>query len=179
MNSIIEPLNGYYSLFTEPFTPPISLTNPENIFQMDNSISDSLNNFQIRYARYMQCQDPRFAASVSDPSCNTNTTDSFEKVEIAYNTLMKAMQNVNTALVKQEYSGISNKQYDACYNEILTNYKDIVALRKKLDEQYFELKTEKSAGKDTSIAKFESAVYVNTLWIILATILIYFVFVGI
>jgi len=179
---MIEPMNGYYSLFTEPFTathPPISLTDPKNVFQMDNVISDKLNNFQTRYARYMQCQNPKFAASVSNPPCNTNTTDSFENVEAAYDTLITAIQNVSGSFVKQTYSGTSNEQYDASYAEILANYENVVALRKKLDAQYQELENEKSAGTDTSIAKFESAVYVNTLWIILATILIYFIFVGI
>jgi hypothetical protein len=175
--------NGYYSLLTdtpmiiEPLTsrPPISLTDPSNVFQLDNIVSDRLNQFQVKYSRYLQCQGP-FQNTVSDPSCGKQ--DSLNNVEKAYYSLLTAIQDVSNSFATQYYTGKSNEQYDACFNEILTNYQDVVAFRKKLDEQLYELQLQKEGGPDSYIARFESTVYINTLWIILATILVYFIFIG-
>jgi hypothetical protein len=178
-------VNGFYSLLsdTESFQStqqPISLTDPSNIFQMSNVLSDRLNQFQLRYSRYMQCQDPRFASSVSNPPCDTITTDSFQNVQSAYKSLLSAIQDVSGAFATQTYlDSKTPEQYNTDYVDLSHNYAQVVAMRKQLDQKLLELQEQKKGGPDTAIARFESAVYINTLWVILATILIYFVFVGI
>jgi hypothetical protein len=183
---VLHQSNGFYSLldnnYEEAFDTtkkPISLTDPSNIFQLDNILSDRLNQFQVRYARYMQCQDPRFASSVSDPPCDTNTTDSFSSVQAAYKSVLNAIQDVSGAFATQTYLDAKTpQQYNVDYTDLNKDYAKVIALRKHLDEKLLELQEERKGGPDTALARFESAVYINTLWVILATILIYFVFVG-
>jgi len=182
-DELFTPSNGGYFQALSPIETmethaPISLIDPSNIFQKDNVISDRLNQFQIRYARYLQCQDSTFAGSVSNPPCDTITLDSFDNVSMAYQSLSNAIQDVSNSFADQTYKGTSPQQYDASYNELIQQYAEIVALRQQLDNDLLELQKEKNGGPDTSLARFESAVYINTLWIILATFLIYVIFVG-
>jgi len=182
----LQVSNGYFSLFDDDYketfdtsTKPISLTDPSSVFQLDNILSDRLNQFQVRYARYMQCQDPRFASSVSDPPCDTINTDNFDNVKSAYNSVLSVIQDISGSFATQSYLDAKTpQQYDKDYIDLNKDYAKVIALRKQLDEKLLELQQERKAGPDTAVARFESAVYMNTLWIILATILIYFVFVG-
>jgi hypothetical protein len=176
----LEPMETQQQL-NQPNSPvqPISLTDPSNIFQMDNLISDRLNQFQIRYARYLQCQDPLSAASVSNPPCDTITLDSFDSVSGAYISLSSAIQDVSNSFANQTYIGAKTPaEYNADYEKLMKEYTQIVELRRQLDNDLLELEKEKNGGPDTPLARFESAAYINTLWIILATFLIYIIFVG-
>jgi len=180
--------NGYYSLLAdfaenptniiEPLSTkkPISLTDPSNVFQLDNIVSDRLNQFQTKYSRYLQCQGTS-QTSVSDPPCGDQ--DSFDNVEMAYKSLLGAIRDVSNSFATQKYTGAKTpQQYNDDYAALIQQYAEVRALRAKLDQDLYELQVEKNKGPNTSIARFESAVYINTLWIILATILIYFIFVG-
>jgi hypothetical protein len=172
--------SGYYQAL-EPMEVqhPISLIDPSNVFQMDNLVSDRLNQFQIRYARYMQCQDPRFANTVSNPPCDTITQDSLGSVHLAYESLLSAIQDVSHSFASQSYIGAKTPdEYNADYAKLISDYAGILEMRQSLDQKLLELQREKRGAPDTPLARFESAVYINTLWIILATFLIYVIFVG-
>jgi hypothetical protein len=157
---------------------PVNLTDPSNVFLLDNKVSDSLNKFQLRYSRYVRCQDTAFSNSVSDPPCDLNGEDRYMNLEKSYNELLSAIRDVSNSYKNQSLSdAISPPVYDASYTELINKYSDIVKTRDNLDVKLKRLYDEYSGGPETTKTALDATIYANTLWIILATILVYFVFV--
>jgi hypothetical protein len=160
------------------FKIPINLTDPSSIFILDNKVSDNLNNFQLRYSRYVRCQDSAFSGSVNDPPCDMNGGDRYMNLEKSYIDLLSAIRDVSNAYQNQSLSdAVSPPKYDAEYEELIKNYSDVVYTRNGLDEKLKRLYDEYSGGTESAKTALGAAMYANTLWTILATILIYFVFV--
>jgi len=160
------------------FKIPINLTDPSNIFLLDNKVSDNLNNFQLRYSRYVRCQDSVFSGSVNDPPCDLTGGDRYMNLEKSYTDLLSAIRDVSNSYQNQSRSdAISPPVYDASYTELVNNYSNVVKTRNDLDEKLKRLYDEYSGGPESAKTALDAAMYANTLWTILATILIYFVFV--
>ena len=168
--------NGYISVLA-----PISLTEPSDLFLMQDKISNEMNDFQKQYSRYVKCQDLHFAGTVTDPPCDTIRIDNYANLEKAYQQLSQSIQDVSHAFVNQIHSPDAKtpQQYENSLVDLAKQYASVVQLRNDLDKKLKSLYDEQSSSPDTSVKQLESAVYANTLWTILATILIYFIFIGV
>jgi len=60
---------------------------------------------------------------------------------------------------------------------MIANYTDLVKMRSDLDKQLELLYKNMSNEPESSTRMLESNIYANTLWIILATCLLYYIFV--
>lgn len=179
---MFETINGYYTPVSEPFTAPsqnpISLTEPNNIFFMQDRITKSINDFETSYSRYLRCQDLTSAPNVTPP-CDTNGADSFNHLNNVYHSLLESIQHLDHALDKQSnLDAITPEQYSENIGTIQTEYANILVLREKLDRQLQTLNEDRENASYTPARLLESAAFANTLWVILASCLVYYVIVN-
>jgi len=169
---------GYYTAI-EPLVSPISLTDPSNVFALQNSISNNLNVFETTYSRYLRCQDPNVQSQVQ-PACDVNGNDSFNSLQRAYTNLSNSIQDASNALTTQirtDPNAETNPMYQQNSADIPIDYASIVRFREELDSQLQLLYAQMDKSTNTSAADLRSTMYMNTLWIILATCLLYYIFV--
>ncbi len=176
---------GYYTALHENFQEevpvmaephPMSLTDPSNIFQLQNAISNNLNGFETTYSRYMRCQDP----NILEPDCDVNGRDSFTSLQRAYTSLLTSMKDMDAAMKNQIHTdpnSKTNQEFEKNAKEIPTDYESIVQFRNNLDRQLQLLYLQMEKTTDTSASDLIRTKYMNTLWIILATCLLYYIFV--
>jgi len=151
-------------------SPPPSLTTPNSMFDKDNLLSDRLNDFQTRYSRFIRCQDdPAYAMQ---PACNAD--DSFINVQRSYQSLLSTISDVSNTLATQEMLGTTNQKSKREEKDILHTYASIREQRKKLDEMLERLYSQQNAGPGSSEYQLKQTMYANTLWIILASCLIWY-----
>jgi anion-transporting ArsA/GET3 family ATPase len=171
---------GYYTATGPlPSYPAISLTDPSNLFMLQNSISNNLNAFETTYTRYVRCQDPNVQSQVQ-PACNVNGSDSFNSLQRAYTSLAASIQDMSNAIATQVHTDPNTKtttEYAQNTANLPTDYASIVQFRKDLDKQLQLLYMQMDKTTNTSEANLRSTMYINTLWIILATCLLYYIFI--
>jgi hypothetical protein len=112
------------------------------------------------------------------PACDVDGADSFGNLNAAYRNLLGSIQDLSHSYVTQ--SNVDAKtpdQYNAATAQLPLDYASVVKLRKQLDEQLQLLYDGMGKGPDTSVHMLESAMFANTIWIILASCLIYYIFV--
>jgi hypothetical protein len=168
----VEPLTDQSSSLTNP----ISLTNPTNIFALQNAVSDNLNSYQTSYARYVRCQDPNTNPQVSDPQCDVNGQDSLYSLNTAYQSLLTSINDLSGSFANQiKINAETPLQYQQESEQFPMDYASMLKLRVELDEQLRELNIQYNGGSGTSVKMLESAAFANTLWIILASCLVYYI----
>lgn len=177
---------GFYAAVTEPLTitpiivpkAPVSLTDPSNIFFMQNTVSNNLNQFQNQYSRYMRCQAASTYNQVQDPPCDVDGQDSFGNLNSAYRSLLSSIQDLSNSYPNQTHLDAKTpEQYQMDAKKLPMDYASIVKMRQDLDEQLKFLYMQMDKGPDTPVKMLESTMYANTMWIILATCLVYYVFI--
>lgn len=168
----VEPLTNQSSSLTNP----INLTNPSNMFAKQNAVSDNLNNFQTSYARYVRCQDPNTNSQVTDPPCDVNGQDSLYSLNTAYQSLLTSINDLSGSFPGQLKTNAETPlQYQEETEQFPMDYASMIKLRKDLDEQLRELNIQYNGGSGTSVKMLESAAFANTLWIVLASCLVYYI----
>jgi len=188
MNGFIYDKGYYTAVIPESFsttitqslsTPsqnPISLTDPSNVFQLQNAVSDNLNRFQITYSRYMRCQDPTASQQVNDPPCSVDGQDNFINLNNAYQSLLTSIQDLSGSYATQTHLDSKTPyNYDISAAEIPIDYANLVKLRHELDLKLQMLQKQLGNGTDTSTKRLESAIFANTMWVILASCLVYYI----
>jgi hypothetical protein len=153
-----------------------NLTDPKNVFRMQNEISDNLNKFQIRYGRYLRCQNQQTANNVVDPPCNLNTIDSFSELKNAYDALYKSMESTETVYEDQsKKDGVTNDAYDENKDTLDKTYKNVADMQENLDAKLKYIQEQlKHSGQNSSYRMFESRQLINTLLIILVFSILYY-----
>lgn len=156
---------------------PKSLVNPENIFSMNSEVMHKMKTYEEHYERYMRCQDPKKASNVT-PSCDFNGIDSYSILEQAYSDLLDSLNEVSSVLPYQSKENATTPQdSDKNYENAVRQHKNIVSTRVNLDQRLQNLYNEANMGPESAQQMLNSAIYANTLWTILATCLLYYIFV--
>jgi len=156
---------------------PKSLVNPENIFSMNAEVMNKMKTYEEHYERYMRCENPKTAKNVS-PSCDFNGIDSYSNLEKAYSELLASLNNVSSILPDQSTINATTPQdSDKNYENAINTHGDIISTRTALDQRLKILYNEANGGPESAQQMLNSAIYANTLWTILATCLLYYIFV--
>lgn len=156
---------------------PKSLVNPSNIFSMNADVMKKMKTYEEQYERYMRCQDPKKVNNVA-PSCDFNGIDSYSNLEQAYSDLLASFKTVSYVLPNQsKINATTPKDSDKNYKNAIENHGDIVSMRAALDKRLQNLYNEANGGPESAQQMLNSAIYANTLWTILATCLLYYIFV--
>ena len=154
-----------------------SLIDPSNVFLLNNEILDNLNVYESKYSRYLRCQNDDFAKNVT-PNCEPYGSDSYSSLEKSYANLLKSINKVANTIPNQTTKDVvSPKDYEKNNKDIKVTHKELVKLRETLDAKLQNLYNEYGANPESVQAQLNSAIYANTLWTILATCLLYYIFV--
>jgi hypothetical protein len=155
----------------------MSMIDPSNVFMLNNDVLNNLNKYETKYSRYMRCQNDKFANNVS-PKCDPYGLDGYASLEESYSDLISAIHIVGDTLLNQTTKdAVSQSTHDKNEQDINSTHKDILRLRAQLDEKLRVLYNENNTGPESVQAQLNSAIYANTLWTILATCLLYYIFV--
>jgi len=161
---------------SSPSTP--GLEHPQNIFNKQNQISDNLNKFQVRYARYLRCQNEDTANEVNDPPCDLNTIDNFSELQSAYDALYKSMDSINDAYDGQSNeNGVTNDTYNTNEIQIEKTYENVTEMQENLDAKLKYLQEQLKNQDNSPNLMLESRQIVNTMLIILVMCVVYYAFI--
>lgn len=158
--------------------PTAGLEHPQNIFNKQNQISDNLNKFQVRYARYLRCQNEDTANEVNDPPCDLNTIDNFSELQSAYDALYKSMDSINDAYDGQSNeNGVTNDTYNTNEIQIEKTYENVTEMQENLDAKLKYLQEQLKNQDNSPNLMLESRQIVNTMLIILVMCVVYYAFI--
>lgn len=163
--------------YVVPLQDPKSLVDPSNIFSMNAEVMAKMKTYEEHYERYMRCQNPETAKNVS-PSCDFNRIDSYSNLEQAYSELLASLKTVSSTLPKQSsVNATTPEDSEKNYKNAIEKHYNIVSTRAALDKRLQILYNESNGGPESAQQMLNSAIYANTLWTILATCLLYYIFV--
>jgi len=155
----------------------LSLVDPSNVFLLNNDVLNNLNAYEAKYSRYIRCQNDEFAKNVA-PACDPYGADGYASLEQSYANLIASIDTIaNTIPGQTTKDAVSPTDYNKSRGDIKSTYKDILVLRKDLDQKLQNLYNEFNANPESVQAQLNSAIYANTLWTILASCLLYYIFV--
>jgi len=158
--------------------PTPGLEHPYNIFKKQNQISDNLNKFQNRYARYLRCQNKETAKDVNDPPCDLNTIDNFSEIQSAYDVLYQSMDSINDTYPRQSTkNGVTNDTYDTNEKQIEKTYENVTEMQEILDAKLKYIQEQLKNQDNSPQRMLESRQLVNTLLIILVMCVVYYAFI--
>lgn len=143
------------------------------IFDLEKRLFESLNKFNTTYAYYIRCTKGKPELDKTNcPKKNVHQDD----VKYAYNNVDKNINAFNKAITYLNNVD-SPKSYDKSYNKIKTEYNQVVNLRADLDQKMKEILGTYDSVYANNKLEYDSAIYSSILWSVLATSLIYYVFV--
>jgi hypothetical protein len=132
-------------------------------------IDEALTNFNSAFQCYQQGCTNNCGAK-NGVQCNFNNV-----VQPAYSTLMATIEEV---LQKTKTLDLPN--YDASMNEIQTRYQELLLLRENIDKKMKELNetyTTHGGIPNSYQEDFDNTLtYTHILWVMLATSIVYFIF---
>jgi len=176
-NSYYIPLKENFEDSTQNNSSSVSidLLDPNNVFELQNSVSDKLNTYETKYSRYIKCQDSSTSQNLK-PRCTND--DTFTNVTISYNDLLKSIDKLNSSYVKQKKVKENNSEenYQKTMETISKQYAEMINLRKRLDKQLSDLQYNLKNNKESPKKRLDSTILGYILWVILASCLIYYIF---
>jgi len=163
----------------EGFAQPLSLTTPNNVFALQNKMSNQLNTYQTKYARYMRCNDPKTNNLVTDPSCDLDNSDSFSSLTSAYRSLTSTMDELSEIYQKQTTEGAKTPaEYEQDAQLIPIEYKNLIDLRHELDQQLAFLQAQLTTDGGEPTRRLHSVQLINMLLVIVAFSILYYIILG-
>ena len=151
----------------------IYLTEPNNIFELQNEVTNKLNEFEKSRIHYIKCNDDSMPLS-SGFSCSDND---FSKVENAYGNFYLALDKLETAMNSQDQSdpnAISKSQYEVNVNEINNHYEQLKSMRQNLDNQLEEYQRSVINNNEPEL-RLKSSQFIYMLSVIAIILLIYYI----
>jgi hypothetical protein len=165
--------------------PTTNLEYPRDVFKMQNNVSDNLNKFQIRYSRYLRCQNSNTATEVSDPPCDLNTIDSFSELTSAYKQLYNSLDEVENVLStpaadSSNIGGVTNIAYNENLQKIKDAHEKVNETRELQDNQLNFIKDQsKNTGKSNPAQLLSTRKMLNMVLIIIALSILYYIIIEI
>lgn len=150
------------------------LSEPNNLFTLQNDVTNNISIFEETKSRYLRCNDSNTATQVV-PSCSNN--DVFSKVTIAYDNLKTSIDKLDVAMVaqgQQNPNAITNSGFDVNTEQISDKYANLKDLRLKLDNQLNQLQKQLSPQNESNL-ELRSTQFVYLLSVITVFCLIYYI----
>tara|TARA_B110000858_G_C17566650_1_gene364923 strand:+ start:49 stop:546 length:498 start_codon:yes stop_codon:yes gene_type:complete len=151
---------------------PPGLTEPNNVFEMQNNVSDELNDFQKQYARYIKCQNPDTRENINPP-CDFDGSDNFQELTNAYNRLYKSLDEMKEVYGDQVNDGKTNENYEKDEEELEEFYNTMRKMRTDLDKKLLYIQNQADTETAPVYRRLNSQILINTLLLILLVYLIY------
>jgi hypothetical protein len=151
---------------------PPGLTELNNVFEMQNNVSDELNDFQKQYARYIKCQNPDTRENINPP-CDFDGSDNFQELTNAYNRLYKSLDEMKEVYGDQVNDGKTNENYEKDEEELEEFYNTMRKMRTDLDKKLLYIQNQADTETAPVYRRLNSQILINTLLLILLVYLIY------
>ena len=151
---------------------PPGLTEPNNVFEMQNNVSDELNDFQKQYAGYIKCQNPDTRENINPP-CDFDGSDNFQELTNAYNRLYKSLDEMKEVYGDQVNDGKTNENYEKDEEELEEFYNTMRKMRTDLDKKLLYIQNQADTETAPVYRRLNSQILINTLLLILLVYLIY------
>uniref|UniRef100_A0A6C0JMK0 Uncharacterized protein n=1 Tax=viral metagenome TaxID=1070528 RepID=A0A6C0JMK0_9ZZZZ len=167
-------LNNYNSM---------SQTQIDTLMNDYKTLSDNLNDFNIKYAKYIKSVQansiPSSNCSSTDPTCFTErekgdiTQDFLNNKE---NTIIGYIDKVNADIevIKNSKDNVTQTIYNDNYKEILEKENSINVTRKDLDSKIKELQNSIKANDIKT--QYDSTLYTGIIFSVVATTMLYYTF---
>lgn len=113
----------------------LHLKEPNNLFTLQNKVTNDLNTFEEKRSRYIQCSDSAMR-SLANPPCSEK--DSFTELDGAYRNVMQSVTKLDLAMKsdsQQNAHGITRTGFEENITNIQNKYNEIKNLHTKLDNQ--------------------------------------------
>ena len=152
----------------------IYLTAPNNIFELQNDVTNKLNEFEEKREHYIKCKDNTIPSSSF--AC---TNIDFSNVEQAYGNFYLALDKLENAMKAQGQSdpnAISEKQYNLNLVEIDNKYNQLKTMRKNLDMQLSEYQRTAINNNEPQL-RLKASQFIYMLSVIAIFCLIYYIIV--
>ena len=150
------------------------LSEPNNLFTLQNNVTNQMNVFEETKNRYLRCNDPNTSSQVN-PACSNK--DVFSEVTIAYDNLKTSIDSLDGAMNangQQNTDAISETGFNDNITQINTKYTNLKDLRKKLDNQLVELQNHLSPQNEPDL-QLRSTQFIYLLSVIAIFCLIYYI----
>lgn len=136
----------------------------DNIYNTESTLLSDLSDFNQKYIEYINCEKS---------NCST-LTQKQKEMQSAYDLIINTdIPAVNNGMPT---TGLTPSQYDMSFNSLLQTHTDLVKTRIELDKKMKELNKTKDSNYVEYKNKFESTMYINILFAVLATSILYFTF---
>lgn len=155
--------NGNSGLSTQP-------TNSFTVYQMENQMVKFYNTFLTEYSKCVNSVTPSTMDSLTNcPNADTALIQA-RNLELI---LKSAIEKIPSSVKENIVQG----KVDTSYNYILSNYNNLVNTRSKLDQQMKDIQKTSDSVYSMYKGSYDSTMYSQILLTVLATSLIYYVFV--
>jgi hypothetical protein len=164
----------------------------DNLTQQEKKISEKINLFNDAYAHYVRCYGseklkvntplaqtyPNLSKTTNNSNYCSTYTISFQSESLARDDLNTKYSDVVNEITKGNniLSEIHQKGYTD-YSNITTTYKQNLKTRNDLDLKLKEIYEEEGTTQRNLKIDYDSTIYASIAWSVLATSLIYYVFV--
>jgi hypothetical protein len=148
-----------------------------NIFDLEKDVITTLNKFNSTYAKFIRCSSSS-SVVIDKSDCPSELIDpknAYDDVNAAIQKLSRALAQVNSNVTSS--GPITPQKYNETYDKIMRDYGDLTILRADLDLKMKNLERDDESLSQMYKDKTNATVYASTLWTILASSLIYYVFV--
>jgi chromosome segregation ATPase len=150
------------------------LSEPNNLFTLQNNVTNQMNVFEETKNRYLRCNDPNTSSQVN-PACSNK--DVFSEVTIAYDNLKTSIDSLDGAMNangQQNTDAISETGFNDNITQINTKYTNLKDIREKLDKQLVELQNHMSPQNEPDL-QLRSTQFIYLLSVIAVFCLIYYI----
>jgi hypothetical protein len=144
----------------------------------NNNILAELADFDIKYAKYIYCNN----ATNNTSSC-TDADKNKDTLTNAYNKLVSQgpnganlinLQNVITSMNVNDK--MTKAQYDASLNSLIAKHQNLLAFRRNLDDKMQILYNVDNENYTDNKLKYDATVYSGIIWTVLASSIVYYMF---
>lgn len=152
----------------------IYLTAPNNIFELQNEVTNKLNEFEEKRNHYIKCNDNNIPSSSF--AC---TNMDFSNIEKAYGNFYLALDKLENAMKAQRQSdpnAVSAQQYNINLVEINNKYNQLKTMRKDLDMQLTEYQRNAINNNEPKL-RLKASQFIYMLSVIAIFCLIYYIIV--
>ena len=160
-------------------TVTLSNNGQYTIFDLEKKIIAALNTYYSNYSSYQRCKYCSNITGTKPTMCNgLSTSCDITEYNNSKNELDKSIAIFNDALGKLKTNdGISQDDYEENYGDIMQQYSNVLKLRNELDLKLKEINQTDDSVYNMYVSSYDSTVYTSIIWSILATSLLYYIFV--
>lgn len=157
----------------------------KKLFEMEKDVVEKLNTFYKAYSDYLRCISCNMDASKTtcDRSACTSVNGKdgpiLAKFDDSFEALNVSMTNFRNEIEihKTNKGGLNTKEYVAVHDFLISKHQEILQLRAELDNKLEFLNNASKAYPEYYKQRNETTVYAGILWSLLATTILYYVFI--